>query len=191
MHLPVNLKCLSLYLWSVYWNCGMLSKIYFSSSTTCASKTFLRIKTGTRIVFYTGGYRCLRNKKVLYFIQGGSDGVRSGFQEWSTKKKVSVLIINSLSSIHCTGAGYFFLRPREGNMRRGGDSSPFLPSRVLEISSLALKNKPAPATRANIALTFVLLSAYRYLPFRLYTAVFFALTLVVGYSSVIKPKQIW
>ena len=43
---------------------------------------------------------------MLYFIQGGFDGVRSGSQECSTKKKVSVLIINSLSSIHCTGAGH-------------------------------------------------------------------------------------
>ena len=39
--------------------------------------------------------------------------IRTGFQDFSTKKKVSVLIINSLlhaimSSIHCAGAGYFF-----------------------------------------------------------------------------------
>ena len=39
--------------------------------------------------------------------------IRTGFQDFSTEKKVSVLIINSLlhavmSSIHCAGAGYFF-----------------------------------------------------------------------------------
>ena len=66
--------------------------------------------------------------------------IRTGSQDCSTKKKVSVLIINSLlhavmSSIHCAGAGYFVLKAT----RRGGASSSFLPSRVLEITSLALR----------------------------------------------------
>ena len=40
---------------------------------------------------------------------------------------------------------------REGNMQRGEEaSSPFLPSRVLEISSFALTNKLAPATQGII-----------------------------------------
>ena len=47
--------------------------------------------------------------------------IRTGSQDCSTKKKVSVLITNSLlhavmSSIHCAGAGYFFLKAT----RRGG-----------------------------------------------------------------------
>ena len=97
--------------------------------------------------------------------------IRTGSQDCSTKKKVSVLIINSLlhavmSSIHCAGAGYYFFKGHARGTREGEDSSSFLPSRVLEITSLALKNKPAPATQDNIALTFVLLSVYRYLPFR-------------------------
>ena len=94
--------------------------------------------------------------------------IRTGSQDCSTKKKVSVLIINSLlhavmSSIHCAGAGFFFLKVTRGEHAK---RRAFLPSRILEISSLTLKNKPALATQANIALTFVLLSAYRYLPFR-------------------------
>ena len=41
--------------------------------------------------------------------------IRTGSQDCSTKKKVSVLIINSLlhavmSSIHCAGAGYYFFK---------------------------------------------------------------------------------
>lgn len=59
-----------------------------------------------------------------------------------------------------------FFKGHARGTREGEDSSSFLPSRVLEISSLTLKNKPALATQANIALTFVLLSVYRYLPFR-------------------------
>ena len=39
-----------------------------------------------------------------------------------------------------------------GTKGRGG-SSPFLPSRVLEISSFALKKKPAPATQAWVTLS--------------------------------------
>lgn len=45
--------------------------------------------------------------------------IRTGSQDCSTKKKVSVLIINSLlhavmSSIHCAGAGLFFLKATRG-----------------------------------------------------------------------------
>ena len=91
--------------------------------------------------------------------------IRTGSQDCSTKKKVSVLIINSLlhavmSSIHCAGAGYYFFKGHARGTREGEDSSSFLPSRVLEITFLA------PATQVNIVLTFVLLSVYRYLPFR-------------------------
>ena len=95
--------------------------------------------------------------------------IRSCSQDCSTKKKVSVLIINSLlhavmSSIHCAGAGYYFFKGHARGTREGEDSSSFLSSRVLE--STSLKNQSAPARQVNIVLTFVLLSVYRYLPFR-------------------------
>ena len=87
-----------------------------SSSTTSASKTFLCIKLITmtsQVVqgswFYTSGYRCFRNKKCYTFfkeaLRVSTQTIRTGSQDCSTKKKVSVLIINSLlhavmSSIH-------------------------------------------------------------------------------------------
>lgn len=71
-----------------------------------------------------------------------------------------------MSSIHCAGAGNFFFKGHARETREGEGSSSFLPSRILEISSLTLKNKPALATQDNIALTFVLLSVYQCLPFR-------------------------
>ena len=119
--------------------------------------------------FYTGGYRCFRNKKCYTFfkeaLRMSIQTIRTGSQDCSTKKKVSVLIINSLlhavmSSIHCAGAGYYFFKGHARGTREGEDSSSFLPSRVLEITFLA------PATQVNIVLTFVLLSVYQYLPFR-------------------------
>ena len=150
----------------------MLSKIS-SSSTTYASKTFLCIKTDYNDVtngrYYIGGYRCIRNKKSYTFfkeaLRMSTQTIRTGSQDCSTKKKVSVLIINSLlhavmSSIHCAGAGYYFFKGHARGTREGEDSSSFLPSRVLEITFLE------PATQVNIVLTFVLLSVYQYLPFR-------------------------
>ena len=78
--------------------------------------------------FYTGGYRCFRNKKCQTFfkeaLRVSTQTIRTGSQDCSTKKKVSVLIINSLlhavmSSIHCAGAGYYFFKGHARGTREG------------------------------------------------------------------------
>ena len=57
--------------------------------------------------------------------------IRTGSQDCSTKKKVSVLIINSLlhavmSSIHCAGAGFFFFFYGHARGTREGEGPPLL-----------------------------------------------------------------
>lgn len=129
-----NLKWFGLCLWSVYGNCGMLNTIS-SSSTTYASKTFLCIKTdyndvtsGTRIVVLHRRLQLFQNKKCYTFfkeaLRVSTQTIRTGSQDCSTKKKVSVLIINSLlhavmSSIHCAGAGYYFFKGHARGTREG------------------------------------------------------------------------
>jgi len=53
-------------------------------------------------------------------------------------------------------ASYVFLKAAQVEQAKRGEdvSSPFLPSPVLESSSFALKNKPAPATQARVVLIF-------------------------------------
>ena len=109
--------------------------------------------------YYTGGYRCFRNKKSYtcfkYALRVSTQTIRTGSQDCSTKKKVSVLIINSLlhaimSCIHCAGA--FFFNGHARGTREGEGSSSFLVSRVLEITSLALKTNQRLLRRLTLRL---------------------------------------
>lgn len=134
MHLPVNLKWFSLV-------SGLFTEIaaclarFLHPLQLAHQRHFCALKLITmtsQVVqgswFYTGGYRCFRNKKCYTFfketLRVSTQTIRTGSQDCSTKKKVSVLIINSLlhavmSSIHCAGAGYFFLKATRGERAKG------------------------------------------------------------------------
>ena len=64
--------------------------------------------------------------------------IRTGSQDFSTKKKVSVLIINSFlhavtSNIHCAGAGIFFKGHARGTREGEGPSLLFFPRASLRL----------------------------------------------------------
>ena len=69
--------------------------------------------------------------------------------------RVSLPHVSAVLACVAAAIYYYFYKPARGNMRRGEDAfSPFFPPCVLESSSFALENKPAPATQARTVLIF-------------------------------------